>query len=124
MKWNQDLRRIIYKELKNRFGPVSDWKRMTNPSGNRQEYSKFLRDMATALQLLTGNKCTPGAVEQQLMWGTQRTQKECKNSGHVSVFILNRAVALEVGLIQTKDLPDHAIFKHDLSRRKYGVSLK
>ena len=113
VKWNQDLRRIMYVAIKREYGPISSWKRMTNPPGDRQEYHRFLEKLISALSLISGRSYTRGAVENQIAWGTQKGQKECKAKGFLASFILNRAAALDAGLITIGDIPNSASFISD-----------
>jgi hypothetical protein len=87
--------------------------RLTNPPGDRQEYNRFLEKLIPALHLISGRSYTRGAVENQIAWGTQKGQKECKNKGFLASFILNRAAALDAGLITIGDIPNSASFISD-----------
>jgi len=117
MKWNQDIRRIVYRLLMETFGSCENWHNRANPTGNYQEYKDFLERIADGLAFLTNNKCTSSAVKQQILWGIQKKQSTCKNVGYLRNFIDNRAMALEIGLINSKDLPSYALFdyKKDVS---------
>ena len=122
-KWTQDIRRVVYKRLKDEFGPCSDWHSRTNPTGNIEDLDKVLADIAIGLSYLTGKDFTAKefdkkgdknpvgqAVLSQINWGIQKNQSKCTSLGMMANFILNRAIALEVGLIESSDLPNYALF--------------
>jgi len=122
-KWTQDIRRVVYKRLMKEFGPCSEWKSRTNPTGDSKKWWKILNDIAIGLTSLTGHKFTSNefkkngerqeigsAVASQIQWGIQKIQQSCVNTGAVKNFVLNRAIALEIGLIDSTDMPNCAEF--------------
>ena len=111
MKWNQDIRKVLYSRLYEKFGPCSEWHSRGNPTGELSDYNEFLKSMAVALGNLTGNGCTSGAVLQQIQWGIQEKQSSCLNTGAITNFIYNRAISLEAGLIKAADMPNYALFE-------------
>jgi hypothetical protein len=112
MKWNQEYRRLVYKKLFDEFGPLNEWHNSSNPTCNREEFIKVLERIAMVLSELSGNECERTAVEAQIAWGLNPIQNECTNRGYVSNFILNRSAAMEVGLIDSSNLPSHALFDY------------
>lgn len=111
MKWTQNIRRIVYQRLLDEFGPCSEWHNRSNPTGNKQEYIAFLEQIANGLASINDDSCTRGAVENQIMWGIQESQSVCLNTGAITNFVYNRAIALEVGLIESGDMPDYGLFE-------------
>lgn len=116
MKWNQDIRRIIYKRLLEKFGPCSVWKHRLNPTGDKKVWEEFCGEMARGITELTGRnfigkEWDGSAVEAQIAWGIQEKQSVIKNTGGMTNFIYNRSIALEVGLIKSFDMPNFALFE-------------
>ena len=111
MKWDQSIRRIVYEKIKKEFGHCSTWKSRTNPTGDKDDFDFILHDISIALEILTGEKFEETAIKAQIAWGLQKKQSECSSIGMVSNFILNRAIALEVGIISPADLPNFALFE-------------
>jgi hypothetical protein len=120
-KWNQDIRRIVYKRLLDEFGPCETWQSRLNPTGNKEDWKKICNDIANGLTNITGKnflgtnkdpkkQWDGSAVEAQIMWGIQETQNSCVNTGAVTNFVLNRAIALEIGLIPSSAMPTCAEF--------------
>jgi len=115
MKWNQDIRRIVYKRLLEEFGPCSEWKSKQNPTGDKKVWKEFCSKVARGLTEFTGNnfigkKWDGAAIEAQIAWGIQEKQSVIKNTGGMTNFIYNRSIALEVGLIKAADIPNFALF--------------
>ncbi len=111
MKWNQTIRRIVFERLFEKYGPLREWHKTGNPTGVTGEYKKFLTDTAEGLSKITGLKCTVGALQNQIDWGIQPRQSVIKSQSYVRNFILNRAAALESGLITSSELPSYALFE-------------
>ena len=120
-KWNQDIRRIVYKRLLEEFGPCSEWKKRVNPTGDKRDWIRVCSEIARGLTNLTGKnflgtnkdpkkQWEGSAVEAQVMWGIQEKQNSCVNVGMVTNFVFNRAIALEIGLISSCDMPNCAEF--------------
>ncbi len=102
-KWTQDLRRLVYRRLKQQFGPHSQWVLKYGPEHRKSEYDLALKETAAFLSQLTGNCFTPGAVQQQIAFVIAKG--DIKKQGYVALMILNKAAALEVGFLETADLP-------------------
>ena len=116
MKWNQDIRRIIYKRLLEKFGPCWGWKNRMNPTGDKKVWREFCNEMADGLTILigknfVGKEWDGSAVEAQIAWGIQKKQSVIKNTGGMTNFVYNRSIALEVGLIEASDMPNFALFE-------------
>ena len=115
MKWNQDIRRIMYKRLLEEFGPCSKWNSRTNPTGNKEDWTNFCNSMARGLTQVTNNNFLGknwegSAVEAQIAWGIQEKQNSCINTGAITNFVYNRSMALEIGLIKSSDMPNYGEF--------------
>ena len=127
MKWTQAIRKVMYLRIFEEFGPCSEWHNKNNPTGNLEDYKKFSTDIAIGLSKLTGKDFTGkkendlgSAVRSQIAWGIQEIQQSCINAGAVTNFVNNRAIALEVGLIKSSDMPNCAEFgyKRNLPGKK------
>jgi len=107
MEWNFDLRKMIFNRVLNEFGPYRDWVGPNTPSGKGSsvELKSVFEDLAEAFSKLTGRGCSAGAVEQQFEWGKTK-QPKLSSNGHFYTFIMNKAAAMEVGFINSGDLPD------------------
>ena len=116
VQWNQDLRRILYRELFRKFGNVEQWNSFKNPTGDISDYKLFLEKMSLELsnsKYNYGKKyIAPSAIEAQLAWGLQKKQSKCSNKYYLSAYILNRALALEFKVISSNRLPKVSEFKY------------
>ncbi len=112
-RWDQNIRRILYCELVEEFGPKRNWKNLNNTE-NKEEYKNFLKKFAKKACKLTTNEKppSPGAIKNQIAWGSSMSQKSIKHYGHTYNFILNRAAALEMGFIKSNELPSIALFDY------------
>ena len=113
MKWNQDVRKVMYRRMFEKFGACKSWVSRTNPTGDSVDMAEFLEEMSVGFAKITGEPCTVGAVQNQLNWGLGAKQSVIKDPNHLKNYILNRAAALEVGLITYNDLPDYVLFEKE-----------
>lgn len=101
MKWNNQLRTLMYKRLLEKYGPYSKWETKGYPKkGKYKDYQDFCKEIADGLSLLTGKNFTSGGVENQIAWSSTNQEYIKKTKVHYQ----NVAVALETGFISTKDL--------------------
>ncbi len=105
MKWNQAIRRLVYKRLLDTVGPYSDWELKSCPKkGGSQEFEKLMGDISIGLSLLTGLECTADAVRIQINFAIE-DQKSFERQDQMKVHYLNIVAALEVDFMTNKDLP-------------------
>ena len=110
-KWTKENRELLFKRVYQEFGSVENWQSRTNPTGDKDDYVNFLSDMSVAFSTLTRKNVSPKGVKQQIDWAVQHSQKSCQSRGHVYNFIMNRAAAIEAGVIKSSDLPEMALFE-------------
>lgn len=103
-KWTQDLRRIVYARIVMEFGPYDKWGKTDYPDGREQRYEDVLAEIAAFLSRLTGTEFKPSAVRQQVNFGRTRQQSVFDQS-RARTLILNKAAALEMGFIHSRELP-------------------
>lgn len=102
--WTNELRTLVYRRLKQQFGPFRDWGKADYPDGKKAEYETALKDIAAFFSSLTGYSFKWAAVRQQVRWAIA-TQSGVGNQGNARSYIMNKAAALEVGFIKASDLP-------------------
>ena len=105
-KWTRDIRYHVFSRLFAKFGPVKTWNSKHNPSGKKQDFDKLILELSNEIKANFGISVTPMAIINQIDWGIQERQSVMRHSGHVYNWIVNRASALETGLISYSDLPD------------------
>jgi hypothetical protein len=103
-KWTQELRNLVYRRLKQQFGPYAKWKRKYHPPATDKEYEAALREIANFISGLTGESFAWTAVKQQVHWAIG-TQSQAKSKGYARQYIPNKASALEAGFLTSSDLP-------------------
>lgn len=99
------LRPILYRRLCDKFGPYNKWEQAGYPKGKKEEFEKFISEIASAFTILTEKEVTAQAVAMQIAWATTK-QVEIKRKSHTYNYILNVAAAYESGFLQHKDFPD------------------
>jgi hypothetical protein len=102
--WTHDMRTMMYQRLLKQFGPYHEWAGSTRARGHAKGWDCTLYYLAKALSEIARVPITPRAVSCQLRWATT-PQAEINSRGDVRNFILNVAVALEVGFLLTTELP-------------------
>lgn len=103
VKWTHENRTTLYKRIVEAVGPFETWNGAAYPRGGRykleQIYRQFAREMTER-----GYPTTWRAVQNQVLWGITRQDKTKVNIRHMRTFILNKAAAIQSGLIQPKSL--------------------
>jgi len=110
-KWNNEIRRYVYRRLMSRFGPTKEWGSINNPIPNTSHYRNLLKKLPEELRTLFAIEVTVGAIENQIAWALQPSQRSISSNGHMASYIHNRSVALDVGLIGCHDIPSKAMFQ-------------
>ncbi|MEA2711564.1 MAG: hypothetical protein QOF78_4165 [Phycisphaerales bacterium] len=106
INWTQGMRRRVYSQLLNQFGPHATWGKHDYPNGREPEY----RDALRALAVEFGHDAPKWeAVRQQVRFGITQ-QGVIRYTNHFRSLILNKAAALEEGFIAGRDLPSRAEF--------------
>jgi len=104
-KWTQCARRYVYLRVLSEFGTFESWGLATYPSGKKKEFDKLMKELSKELKNGFGINVTPEAINNQIDWGVAN-QSVIRNRGGVCNWILNRAAALETGMITSANLPD------------------
>ena len=102
MKWTPEIRRYLYKELYNALGSYG------SQTFTHKAKTEFCKRMKEELPKKFPNfeVKTYKAIQNQIDWGLQRKQSTINGRGYVYNYILNRAAALESGVLKSKDLPE------------------
>ncbi len=101
--WTQEARKELYTSVLHVFGPQNSWDVPGHP-GDSKDYALFCENYALRFTRKLGRVITSGAVAMQLRWAlTLQTNQVA--STHVRSYILCKAAALEVGLINRSGLP-------------------
>ena len=107
MKWTQEIREYVFRRVLSEFGPKSTWNGC-RPKGTNGAFKTLMKNLHVEIPKLFGvTPKSPVAIENQIDWGIQAKQGTIKGEGHHRNYILNRAAALEVGLIKSSDLPSN-----------------
>jgi len=124
MKWTFEIRKGLFKKVKEEFGNYSQWQNRKSPEGNKREFLFLLKKYADYLKFTTGQKFNhkkgkdgkidsskdgTDAVRSQLEWGIT-AQKYIKDRNYLRNWVLCKAAALESKFIENKDLPKNAVF--------------
>jgi hypothetical protein len=104
IKWTHQLRCEIYSNLKNDFGTVENWKASTVPT--REAFYEKMRLRLLEIVNEPEIELSDLAVKQQIEWGIITKQPSINEAGFVRNWILNKAAAIETGLINSGDLPE------------------
>jgi hypothetical protein len=107
-KWTQELRKIVYARITMEFGPHHQRNGKTVPEGKGERYREVLVELTKYLSILTGETFGPRAIEQQVNWAVT-TQEAVTSSGHARQYFMNKAAALEMGFIQSSELPEYML---------------
>ena len=104
MKWNQELRTMMYRRLLEKYGPHEKWETRQCPKkGEGPEFRSFLEEIADSLRKLTGTDFKDGGPGMQFEWAV--TAQASIKEGHAYTFILNKAAAYEAGFITSREMP-------------------
>lgn len=114
-KWTHELRLKLYTRLLNEFGPYSTWGKVAYPANRKREFEEVLKKLAAEFSRITDDNFEWMALWQQMKWGTT-TQGMVKNPGFASVYILNKAAALQTGFLKTSDLSGFVHVEPEISR--------
>lgn len=102
--WTHELRKKVFVRLLNEFGPHRTWGNARSPQGKARQYKIVLAELAAEISTQLGRAVKSTAVGQQVDWGITK-QIPMRDQARVRSFILNKAAALEAGMISTSDLP-------------------
>ena len=106
MKWNQELRVILYKRLLEKYGPHETWETRKCPEkGKCQEFWAFMEEVADSLRKLTGTDFKDGGPIMQFEHAIT-TQPKSESTGRSHIIIMNKAAAYEAGFITSKEMPE------------------
>lgn len=108
--WSYELRKLLYTKLTEKFGSFDKWGDYY-PKDKKEEYNKFLDDIAIAFSIIMEKEITRDAVIMQIAWSTTN-QGEVKGA-HIYNYILNIAAAYEAGFIQSKYFPSHILVERE-----------
>ena len=100
IRWSQDKRRKMYREIVRAIGPHLCWDETIRPLAKRKEYDQLLQRLAREFG---GER---SALQAQINWATT-SQMPVMDRSRVRNFILNKAAALEMGFISSSELPSH-----------------
>ena len=102
MKWTGKIRRYLYEELYKSCGSYG------SPTFTNKAKVEFCKRMKEELpkKFKSFEVKTYKAIQNQIDWGVQRKQGTINSRGFVYNYILNRAAALECGVLKSKDLPE------------------
>ena len=116
VKWTPEIRKLLYENLVKEFGPYSEWTENDRIPNDKTKYYEFLRNWAKILSTTTGKKFTEDSIRMQINWAltSQENITAAKGYGQsfMSYYILNKAVALEVGFITRNSLPSAASLEY------------
>jgi len=105
MKWNQELRTMMYKRLVEKYGPHENWENRGYPKeGKKEEFYAFMEEVADSLRKLIGTDFKDGGPIMQFQHAIT-VQTGAENSGRAYNIIMNKAAAYEAGFITTKEFP-------------------
>jgi hypothetical protein len=113
-KWTHELRVKMYSRLLAEFGPHSGWGTFAYPSGRKDRLKEVLKELAVEFTRSTGKTFEWTALDQQMIWGITR-QGRVKNAAFASVYILNKAAALETGFLKTSELSGFVHLQPDIA---------
>jgi hypothetical protein len=100
--WTQDMRRKMYSRIVREIGRHQDWDEKIRPLRKREQYLQILEELEAEFS----GEAT--ALQNQINFATT-SQYKLKNRSHIRSFILNKAAAIEVGFIETNELPNELI---------------
>jgi len=66
IKWTQELRTIVYRRIKQEFGPYHDWGMTDYPQNKKKQYEATLKEIARFVSAMTGETFGWKAVRQQI----------------------------------------------------------
>jgi hypothetical protein len=98
------MRHWLYTQLLTEYGPYHTWGGRRTPPQPSVPFDAMMERLARYLSHAAGRQLTAGAVAQQVAWGVTR-QTLVRGRSRVRNFLLNKAAALEVGLLTSEDLP-------------------
>jgi hypothetical protein len=104
MKWTHEYRALLLQTFFNRFGEKKTW----DEEGQRdmpphKSLCLFLKEIADVFCTITGKPVSSGAVHMQIRWGLSTQDQVGKD--RTRNWILNKAAAIEAGVITSHDLP-------------------
>jgi len=103
--WTMEMRKIVCKGLLNRFGSLDEWYSEYVPvkgEGTKPLFD-FYEEMAKALSIMYNINLTAGAVEMQVRYSLYKPHGVL-DRGRVYTYIMCKAAAMEVGLINSGNL--------------------
>lgn len=95
MQWDKDTiyRDLLYSQARKDLGVI------TSGGISTIELDAFCMKMSHIFELLTGQACSPGAVENQIAWALSKQKDASLHRSHVKVKTLNKEAAKKAGFI-------------------------
>ena len=114
--WTQEVIRLLFKNLKEKFGPKSCWENDSYPSlKKKNEFDQFCNDFRKIVFSLTGEfPHSIEAIKLQIRWGSQKINSNVNEKSMVKRYIMNRAASLETGFIEVDSLPNSIKFENEV----------
>jgi hypothetical protein len=110
IKWTNEMRKLAFTVIRNKYGACT--------KDNYKDYSKklyqdevLLNKLTSALNTLFEVNISEKGLQMQLKWAFT-IQNHVKEE-YVRSFFLNKAVALEVGIIDNSLLPKELLFDYN-----------
>ncbi len=100
-KWTNEKRELTFKAVLNKYGMCTDKNNYINVLTKDKE---FLNNITTSLNNLFNTNIKENGVLMQIRWALQKSNSAL-DAGHAQNFILNKAIAKEVGLIDSSLMP-------------------
>src|SRR2546430_119082 len=102
VKWTRELRAFLYKRVMDSLGLRAEWSGSFSSFGGVAQIQSLCTQLANEFSARTRNTFTSDAVSNQLHWALTR-QPEV-NERLMRQFVLNKAAAVEAGLIDADSL--------------------
>lgn len=113
MKWNQELRVLMYKRLLEKYGPHEDWDKRKYPQeGQHEEFISFMKEIADSFRKITGTDFKDGGPIMQFEHAVT-TQPESESVGRTYNIIMNKAAAYDAGFITSKEMPTCMMMEYE-----------
>ena len=110
-KWNNEIRRTLYKALLKKYGICKNSKKMYKKISNDHEFIKELTNKLNNIYNI--NISEKSGVLMQIAWALT-TQTQTMNHGHVVVCMQNKIAAHEIGFITNILLPIKILMEYKI----------